>query len=1761
MSSIDERIVQMRFDNQQFESGVKTSLNTLDKLKRSLNLEEAAKNVANLQKVGNNFSLSGMAAGVATIANKFSTLGIIGVTALQNITTAAMHAGVQIAKSLTVDPVMTGLTEYETKMNAITTILTNTQSKGTTLDDVNKALSELNTYADQTIYNFAEMTRNIGTFTAAGVDLDTSVKAIKGIANLAAGSGSTAAQASTAMYQLSQAIASGRVSLQDWNSVVNAGMGGELFQNALKETAKQMGIVVDESVSFRESISTMGGQESWLTSDVLVKTLESFADNETLVKAATQVKTITQLFDTMKESVQSGWAQSWEYIIGDRDQAIETLTDVSDAFNNIIGPSTDARNEMLKFWNQNGGRDALIKSMSNSFQALADILGPVGKGFRDVFPAMTGERLVEITERIKEVTDSFKISDETTDKLQRTFRGAFSAVDLFRKGLGTILSPVTKLGGGLKSMAGFLLDVTASIGDFFTELNQSSSTNEFLTTTSNALGSFLGAVSDTVTVFTDKIGGITGLISSFGKGILDILDMIMDGAGTAIEWLSENLSAGDIFAGLAGGGVLLTAKKISGFLDEITGSIKNLFGVGDTAKQISSNFSSVIGSVEDTLDSFTSSIKTGALLTIAASVGILAISLNKISEIKPDKLAKALLGMTVMLAQLNLSFRSLLKSLSKWPAKGLLSASISMIALAGAINIMASALQKMSGLNLTQIAQGLGAVAVMLGELSLFLKVTNLKTASLKGSAALVVIAGAIRLLSDVIVEFSGMSWEEIGKGLTTLGGALIGLSAAIKIMSGSKINLRTSVAILAIAESTRILADALGEFSGMSWEEIGRGLTAMGGALAELTITLGVLSKVGGGGALLGGAGVFVAAQALDEIAAALTELGQLSWEEIGKGLTAMGGALAEIGVVTGALGKLTGFSGILGGGAILIAVQSLDEIANTLEQIGGLSWSEIGKGLVGMGGALAEIGVVTGALGKLTGLSGLLGGGALVIAVQALEPIADTLERIGALTWEEIGKGLVGMGAALAEVAVVTGALGGLTGLSGLMGGGAILLGVQGLGTLADALAKFGAMTWDEIGRGLVGMGGALVELGVVAGLLGALSPLAMLGSGALLLGVQGLGTLADALKKFGQMDWDEIGRGLTAMAGAMGATALGGLLNTLSGFGADAIATVAEPLGTLADSMKKWKGVSVPPDLSWQMAGLASGVQQFTFAGFGAGSLEKAAPALGELASAVNKWKNVSIPDGLNTGLSDLAYGIKAFTWTFVGGFSMDVVRGPLSKLPDAIKKWNNVTIPQGIGAGLEELADGIGAFTWSFAAGWSIGEVIDPLKSLAGAVKAWNGVTIPYGIGDSLSSLASALKSFAGLEGYSFDFSSIGSGLSSLGSAARSLVGINFVSIASGLTVFANSIKSIPGQISSVASNIRSSVSGIAAAISSQTGNVTAAFARVMSSGLAAIRSSTPQLTAAGRAMMISFVASLSSTLAGQTVAAMSAMSTLFKAMIYAAEQAINSSKSKMNNGGKNLIQEFINGMNSKKSAAQSAVSSIASGAAGKIDDYNSKYYSGGRDAIQGFINGMNSKKSSAINTAANIAAQALAAAKKKLDSNSPSKKFDQLGRDSDQGMINGLLALARRVRNAGSTVGRSAMAGVQAELTNLTNVLSTDKDFVPTIRPVMDLSAVANGMSTMQSMFWNDSVLYPNFSGQNAKMAATTFDQIRSPKPVRDYGPDILDAFNTLGDRVDALGDRVAQMKMVLDTGAAVGGMSQKMDQKLGRMANYKGRNI
>ena len=525
------------------------------------------------------------------LSQKFSAVEVIGVTALMRITNQAVDAGERLVKALSLDPIISGFQEYETQINAVQTILANTSSKGTTLDQVNAALDELNHYADLTIYNFTEMTRNIGTFTAAGVDLNTSVSAIKGIANLAAVSGSTSQQASTAMYQLSQALASGTVKLQDWNSVVNAGMGGQVFQDALKETARVHGIAIDSMIkkegSFRETLS-----KGWLTSSILTETLQKFTGdlNEETLKsigytdeqikkimemgktandAATKVKTFSQLKDTLTEALQSGWTQTWQTIIGDFEEAKELFTRFSDVFSDLINKSSEARNTMLAgglntgwqqlstalgdsadFYSQmlekvmlangsisqkqiddagsfakalqqggvsaeqlqNGlkesykqlsalgalsddalkakkldpaqvrslaksfeevnqqvadgslnldiyskkigklsGREHLIESIWNVFEALEKVVEPVARAWQKIFSPITADQIYNIAKSIDEFTAKLSISDETADKIERTFSGIFAVLNVGKnvlltvgKVLGEVFNAVSK---------------------------------------------------------------------------------------------------------------------------------------------------------------------------------------------------------------------------------------------------------------------------------------------------------------------------------------------------------------------------------------------------------------------------------------------------------------------------------------------------------------------------------------------------------------------------------------------------------------------------------------------------------------------------------------------------------------------------------------------------------------------------------------------------------------------------------------------------------------------------------------------------------------------------------------------------------------------------------------------------------------------------------------------------------------------------------------------------------------------------------------------------------------------------------------------------------------------------------------------------------------------------------------------------------------------------------------------------------------------
>ena len=1800
--TIDQKVVEMQFDNREFEKNISTSMSSIEKLKQRLNFSGVSKGFDNISTSAKKVDMSALGSAVEAVRVKFSALEVMGVTALANITNSAVNAGKRIVSALTIDPIMTGFQEYETQINAVQTILANTQSKGSTIQDVNAALNELNQYADQTIYNFTEMTKNIGTFTAAGVDLDKSVSSIKGIANLAAVSGSTSQQASTAMYQLSQALAAGKVQLMDWNSVVNAGMGGEVFQTALKRTATQMGTNVDALIekygSFRESLT----KGEWLTAEVLTETLTQLSGAyteadliaqgytkqqakdivdlaNTAVSAATDVKTFTQLWDTMKEAAQSGWTQTWEIIVGDFEEAKGLLSELSKTFGNLIESSSSSRNDLLydtmtSNWKKindeitqaglsadtfqdkiitigkskgldmdgiisdygsleaafkngalssdllndalikmtgtseeigkkltdlrgeyktnddilkaltkagyeytdlqdlttksvNGqtislndlsdaqlmsigytaeqvesirelseyselasgslqkfidnvakptGREMLIDTLRVSLRSLIDIFETVGKAWREVFPPTTSDQLLGVIQSIRDFTLSIRPSEETLGKLQSTFKGLFSILSIGKQAISALLSPLGNLIGKFSGLGGGILDITAALGEWLYALDQSIKAGDSFSVISDGISSAIDFITDRVSSFIDGFDGFGGALSGIGTMISDAFKGAKNIVGEVVDWIRDNISAGDIFAGLAGGGIFILAKKLSGFIEKLKDGFENffnIFGGGGDGGQ----FSEVLGSIHDSLESFQQGIQVASLVGIAGAIAILTSSLKTISEIEPAKIAYSLGAISLMIASLNSGFKNLSKTLSKYDAKGTIKASIAMIAIATAINILTTAMEKISKLSLGEIA-----------------------------------------------------------KGLLGVGGAMAELVVAMKFLDGVKINLRTSIAMLALAEACKILSDALQKFGEMQWDEIARGLVAMGGALAELTVVLSVLSKVGGGGALLGGAAILIAAQSLDEISENLERLGNLSWEQIGKGLAAMGGALAEFGIVLSVLSKVGGGGALLGGAAILIAAQSLDEISENLERLGNLSWEQIGKGLAAMGGALTELGVVSGVLGKLTGFSGLIGAGTILLGVQGLGKLADALKKFGAMAWDEIGRGLVAMGGALTELGVVSGLVGKLTGFSGLVGAGTILLAIQGLGDLADALQKFGSMSWDEIGRGLAAMGGALLELGAITGATGMLTGIAgLVGAGTILLAVQGLGDLADALQKFGSMSWDEIGRGLSAMGAAMGEVALGGLLNTLSGFGAAAIAEIAAPLGDLADSIKKWKDVTVPDNLGNQLGSLASGVFSFNFTGWGADAIAAIAVPIGTMADSIKKWQGVSIPETLGTQLSSLASGVSAFNFAGWGADALAATAPAIGDMAGAIQKWRNVELPTDMGERLKSLADGVGAFSFAFIGGWSISALVDPLTDLASTVSKWNRVTVPPTIDTDLQNLADGVGAFnfSFFSGWSID--GIVEPLANLAESVKKWNGIAISSVGSELTKLATglndlgevSIKDLAKQFDGSSNKIVKSVSGmldgINSSVNSYKGKIKSGFLAIATESLSALSSKSSQFKTLGSKLIDQLAAGIKSKNTSVNASG--------KAIINSLLQTIKSQEVNFAKAGTECVFQFVKGIESKRSAISSSFSTDT--LLQSIRNQYSSFYSAGSYLGGGFADGLRSQVTAAANAATSIAQSAVTAAKNKLQIKSPSRVGYEIGDYFGLGFVNAVIGYVDQSYKASSEMAGSAVSGLKDTVSNLSRVVEGNLDTQPTIRPVLDLSDIENGTKKLSALFSRD----------------------------------------------------------------------------------------
>lgn len=1117
---VDDRVVQMQFDNAQFERETKRSLNTIERLKASLNFDKAGESLSGLTTTASKLDLTPVSDGVDTISMRFKALDVVAATVISNITSRAVGLGKALVSAFTIDPVKSGLQEYETQINAVQTILANTQSKGTTIDQVNAALDELNHYADMTIYNFTEMTKNIGTFTAAGVDLDTSVQAIKGIANLAAVSGSTSQQASTAMYQLSQALAAGKVTLMDWNSVVNAGMGGQVFQDALLETARVDGVAIDQMIakhgSFRETL-----QEGWLTSEVLLDTLAKFTgdlnEEQLLSKgytedqakailelgttandAATKVKTFTQLIDTLKEAVQSGWTQSWEYIFGDFEQAKEFWTEISDAISNVVNESANARNELLKGAMNSGWSQFLDTGITDSATVMEQVLTDIGKqmgvvsdetieaagGFEKSLQSgwLTADMLQKgINEVVDQAQSLLTMSDEQ-----------LAADGLSRDSIKETLDIYTKLNEEIARGNVSLQTFSDRMGKSSGRDNLVQSVRNIMSAVGTMVSSIKGAFDDIFPPTTvDQLYSITEGIERFTRGLILSEDnaakvqRVFKGVFSVFKIGVDILKTlYDSFVNIAktvspaAEGILDLAASIGDFLVGIENAVES----SGAFQAIVNGVSWVCNSASNAIDSFTGSIESLSDKTtiVINPIDSLVNALKSFVNFVAPGLTWFGTTASEALGEFSKSAYEAFNNFDPTNLYNFMNAGMGLGILNAIKNFINSGKDIFKGVS--GVVDGVKKAIDSLGE-----AITAWKTN--KNAETLMTVAKAIAVLAASLTVLSMVKPERLTGSLISITVLFTELVAALEVLNtltlGKKFQVAAlSGAMVAISTGVLILSAALKTISSVEPENLVSSVLALGVVLAELSAAAAFLGKTTTK-MTKGTLGMVAMAAAVRVLASSVAALGSMPIEDLIKGVSALGVVLAELGTFSVATSRLGNSMGILKGLSFNLLASSLLILQKAVSGFASMDVSQLAKGLGSVAVALAEFA----GFGFLSKFSKNLISSSVAVTVMsaAMNLLIGPIQELGALDLAEIAKALGAMGGALAEFVVALNLMKG-----GLGSSAAILVMASAMVVLSSAFERLGSLELGQLAKALISIGLALATFGVAATLLAPVTPI---------------------------------------------------------------------------------------------------------------------------------------------------------------------------------------------------------------------------------------------------------------------------------------------------------------------------------------------------------------------------------------------------------------------------------------------------------------------------------------------------------------------------------------------------------------------------------------------------------------------------------------------------------------------------------------------
>lgn len=1087
---VDSRVVEMRFDNANFEKNTKQTISTIDRLMEKLQFKGAEKGFEKLDAAAENVDFATMQTSLDRLESKFSSLNIVATTALVNITNKFVDAGEKLVKSLSIDQVASGWDKYTEKTSNVQTIMNAT---GKSIDQVNGYLNKLMWYSDETSYSFSEMTSALSQMTAAGGNIDKMIPMIMGIANATADAGKTGFAFQSTIRNLTQSYSAGHLQLQDWKSLNLMGTATKALKQELIDTAVELGTLKKGEVTIGTFESSLS--KKWANTKVMEKTFEKYASmmeaayemtqknkgmtsSEALEKlsgqygelaeraalAAQQATSFGQAIDSTKDAVSSKWMAVFETFFGNKEEATETWTELSDRLYDIFVPSIDGLNERLK----DGLNSGWNKLLENELGDQADVYAYTMEQVALASGAITEKQISDagsFGEAIKQGGISADLLKKGLDEAQASAEKMLTLSDAELKARGLEREEIEKQASAFEELNQKVQNGTLDLEGYSKQIRELSGREHLVQSLWNLMDAVSAIVKPIHEAFQDIFPPKTGEeIKSFAQWLDSITKklIISDDTAKKIETTAEGvfsvLRVGkDILEGIISGvarvlnltkplaDILLDAASAAGeFASEITKGLHPLDAIGTWVTNFVDAAAPVLYSFGSVADKIFAQLAQGAK--------------EAFNEFDPEKLNQFILG--GMGASMLVSLKGFFESI------------------------------KSIGSSAKDVVGGIKDCIESLGE-----AIDAWKSA--KKADTLMTIAKAVALMAGSLAVLSMVKADRLGAAigvLTVAFGELLGVMAVMTHLTKNVQSLKLSVlagGMVAVSAAVLVLSGALKVISSIDSDKLLGSVVALGGVMAELTLVAVILSR-DGGRFTKGAAGMIAFAAGIRILAFSVKALGGLSVTALAKGIAGVGALCAEL-VVAAKLMNGTKF-GIGNGTGFVLMAASMEILQDAVAKFGEMDWESIGRGLTAVAGGLAAF-VVALNLSKGTIGSAI----SLTMMAAAVNLLVPALQGLGNLSWETIGKGLltligafVVMGGAAVILAPVTPVIVALSlSLSALaLSLGALLALTSAstfIGNLASSLSLLNSLNFQVFLNGIKAVAWMLVEFiaGIFEGL----------------------------------------------------------------------------------------------------------------------------------------------------------------------------------------------------------------------------------------------------------------------------------------------------------------------------------------------------------------------------------------------------------------------------------------------------------------------------------------------------------------------------------------------------------------------------------------------------------------------------------------------------------------------------------------------------